>query len=412
MLDKPVILQIIPALETGGAERTVVEVAEAITFAGGVALVVCEGGRLASELEAVGGELIPFPAATKNPAKLITNASKLASIIRTRGVHLIHARSRAPAWSAYLAARRTKIPFVTTYHGIYNQKNALKAWYNGVMARGDMVIANSHYTAGLVVARHHVSADRLIVIQRGVDLARFSPEAISAERLAALRAAWGVEPDTRLVVQAARLTRWKGQHVLVGAAARLKDVADLNDVVFILAGDDQGRTAYTQELTERIDALGMTGRIKLTGHCDDVPAAFLAASVGVVPSTEEEAFGRASAEAQAMGCPVIVSNLGALPETLGVGKNGTHQSTGWTFETGNETVLASRIEGALRLSKDVVEGMRNAARVHIAANFSKTVLQSKTLHVYDGLIGTHLAEAFDTASDAVDFLPACNLKST
>lgn len=411
MLDKPVILQIIPALETGGAERTVIEVAEAITFAGGVALVACEGGRLANDLEAVGGELIPFPAATKNPAKLIANASRLASIIRTRGVHLVHARSRAPAWSAFLAARRTKLPFVTTYHGIYNQKSALKAWYNGVMARGDMVIANSHYTAGVVTARHNVTSERLTVIQRGVDLAKFSPEAVSGDRLTALRTAWGVAPDARLVVQAARQTRWKGQHVLIGAAARLKDIAGLEDVVFILAGDDQGRNAYTQELTKRIEALGLTGRVKLTGHCSDVPAAFLAATVGVVPSIEAEAFGRASAEAQAMGCPVIVSDLGALPETLGSKQDGSCP-TGWTFELGNEAALASRIEAALRLSKDVVEEMRMTARAHVAANFSKTVLQSKTLLVYDGLIGSRLAQAFDSAIDAVDFLPSCNLKST
>jgi glycosyltransferase involved in cell wall biosynthesis len=322
MPDTPVILQIIPRLDTGGAERTVIEVAEAVTRAGGKALVAAEGGRLAGELEAAGGELIPFPAGAKNPLTILANARRLERLIAARGVSLVHARSRAPAWSALLAARRARVPFVTTYHGVYNQRSAIKSWYNSVMARGDVVIANSHYTAGIVAARHGTPGDRLTIIHRGVDLARFDPGAVSADRIAALRASWGVDPRARLVVQAARLTRWKGQHVIVGAAARLKEDPEFGDVVFILAGDDQGRTAYAQELADRIEALGLAGRVRLTGHCDDVPAAFLTAAAAVVASIEPEAFGRASAEAQAMGCPVIVSDLGALPETLAQGGNG------------------------------------------------------------------------------------------
>lgn len=397
MSTKPVILQIIPQLETGGAERTVIEVAEAIVKAGGVALVASEGGRLAPELAAVGGELIPFPAGTKNPAKLIINAGRLVRIIQTRGVGLVHARSRAPAWSALIAARRAKVPFVTTYHGVYNQKGALKAWYNGVMARGDVVIANSYYTAGIVRERHATPNERLTVIQRGVDLAQFDPAQVSAERVARLRAAWGVAPETRLVVQAARLTRWKGQHVIVGAAALLRDRPEFADVVFILAGDDQGRTAYTQELTSRIEALGLAGRVRLTGHCADVPAAFLTAAVGVVASVGAEAFGRASAEAQAMGCPVIVSDGGALPETLGGDGNGGGPRTGWTFPAGDEAALAARIEAALTLPGDIRAAMRDTARAHVAAQFAKTVLQSKTLRVYDSLLGSRLCEAFGEA---------------
>lgn len=408
MPKKPVILQIIPGLETGGAERTVIEMAEAITMAGGVALVACEGGRLAGELVAAGGELIPFPAGTKNPTRLITNARRLVQLIKERGVDLVHARSRAPAWSAYIAARRANVPFVTTYHGVYNQKSALKSWYNGVMARGDVVIANSHYTAGIVRQRHGVPDERLTVVQRGVDLARFSPETVTPERVSALRAAWGVTPDARLVVQAARLTRWKGQHTIVGAAALLKDVPGFEDVVFILAGDDQGRTAYREELTARIGELGLGGRVRLTGHCDDIPAAFFTASVGVVASIEPEAFGRASAEAQAMGCPVIVTGLGALPETLGAGTNGSRQPTGWTYPPGDEAALAKAIEGALGLPAETAAAMGQAARANVAAQFSKTQLQSKTLCVYDRLTGTRLAETFAEASHSVDFLPAYN----
>ena len=145
--DRPTILQIIPGLDAGGAERTVVEVAAAIVRAGGRALVLAEGGRLAADVEAAGGEVVTFPAGTKNPLRLLANAAAIARLVAAQEVDLIHARSRAPAWSALLAARRTRVPFVTTYHGAYSETNAAKRAYNSVMARGDIVIANSHYTA-------------------------------------------------------------------------------------------------------------------------------------------------------------------------------------------------------------------------------------------------------------------------
>jgi glycosyltransferase involved in cell wall biosynthesis len=406
MLKKPVILQIVPALGTGGVERTVIEVAEALAMAGGEALVASEGGRLEGELAAAGGELIRFPAAAKNPLKLLANARRLQQLIERRGIRLVHARSRAPAWSALIAARLARVPFVTTYHGIYNQKSALKGWYNSVMARGDMVIANSHYTADIVRARHGTPDARLRVIHRGVDLARFAPEAVGAERIAALRAKWGVGAQARLIVLAARLTRWKGQHVAIGAAALLKDRPEFSDAVFILAGDDQGRAAYSAELTSRIAELGLSRRVLLTGHCDDMPAAFLAASFALVPSIEAEAFGRISAEAQAMGCPVIVSDSGALPETILQG-GADRMATGWVFPLGDEAALAERIAMALSLPPEARAAIGRAAREHVAARFSKAALQRETLAVYDNLLDSRLVQAFNQKlSENEDFMPS------
>ena len=406
MLKKPVILQIIPALDTGGAERTVIDVTEALTIAGGKALVASEGGRLEGELAAAGGELVRLPAAAKNPFTLLVNARRLEKLIAERHIQIVHARSRAPAWSALIAARRAGIPFVTTYHGIYNQKSALKSWYNGVMARGDVVIANSHYTAGIVRARHGTEAARLRVIHRGVDLARFAPDAVPAERIAGLRTRWGVDANARLVVLAARLTRWKGQHVAIGAAALLKDRPEFDDVIFVLAGDDQGRAGYREELASRIAQLGLTARVKLTGHCDDMPATFLAASLALVPSIEAEAFGRISAEAQAMGCPVIVSDLGALPETI-LQDEACKVATGWTFPAGDESALAERIAMALSLAPEPRAAIGRAAREHVLARFSKTALQRATLGVYDNLLDSKLVEAFNqNLSGYEDFMPS------
>lgn len=392
----PTVLQIIPHLETGGAERTVIEMCEAITRGGGRALVASEGGRLEGELTEAGGELIRFPAAAKNPLRLLANARVLEKLIAARQVDLVHARSRAPAWSAYLAASRAKKPFVTTYHGIYGQRNALKGWYNGVMARGDRVIANSHYTAGIVRERHKVPGDRLAVIPRGVDLDRFSPGDVNGARIATLRMSWGVAADAAVILQAARLTPWKGQEILIRAAALRKNDPAFRHAVFVLAGDDQGRSAYRAQLAALAENLGVSGRIRLTGHCTDMPAALAAAAYCVVPSTGAEAFGRASIEAQAMGCPVIASNNGALPETLGDEGEAGGAVPGWTFPAGNAAELAQALSRALGLAPEARSAMADAARRN-ALRFSKIALQEKTLIVYDGLLGSRMADIFRSA---------------
>jgi glycosyltransferase involved in cell wall biosynthesis len=319
----------------------------------------------------------------------------LAKLIAGRGVSLVHARSRAPAWSALIAARKARVPFVTTYHGIYNQSLAIKGWYNGVMARGDLVIANSHYTAGVVRARHGTAEARLRVIPRGVDLTRFAPDRVSRERLASVQQSWRAAPTSRIVLLAARLTRWKGQMTAIAAAARLANRPDLADVVFVLAGDDQGRIAYRDELRARIAESGLGARILLPGHCEDMPAAFAAAELTLVPSIEAEAFGRSSIEAQAMGCPVIVSRHGALPETLIDAATAAPgpTATGWTFPPGDDEALASAIAAALSLPESERQAMAEAARRHAAA-FSKQALQRQTLQVYDDLLGSSLTHDF------------------
>lgn len=405
----PVILQVIPELHTGGAERTTVEMAEAIRKGGGRALVVSEGGELERELSEAGGELLRFPAKAKNPAALLVNAWRIARIIQHYQVSLVHARSRAPAWSALLAARRTKRPFVTTYHGIYRQNGRLKSWYNGVMARGDAVIANSEYTAGVIRARHVLDERRLHIIPRGVDLDRFNPAHVSPQRVASLRAAWGAAPDDTIILLPGRLTRWKGQHLLIEAVARLAGTRDISNLKVVLAGDDQGRTGYSASIAALIGELRLNGVVHIGGHCRDMPAAFLAATVTVVPSLEEEGFGRVSIESQAMGCPVIAANLGALPETLGwkaapVGSQPASASvsrleTGWLFRANDGGALAEALGQALALSPGEREATGALARRRVCANFSTRALQVHTLGVYDALLGTQLARCFKALAD-------------
>lgn len=388
------ILQVVPRLDAGGSELATVEITEALARAGASSLVATEGGRLARAITQAGGEVIELPVASKNPLTMLANARRLARLIDERGVSLVHARSRAPAWSALIAARRTRRPFVTTYHGAYGASGPLKAAYNSVMARGDRVIANSLYTAQLILSRHSEVASRLRVIYRGVDGAAFDPVALPPGPVARLREDWGVPQGAKIVLLGARLTSLKGQRDLIAAAALLAESRALDGAVIVLAGDSPGRDAYRAELEELIARHGLGDRVKLVGHCRDMPVAFRAAHVTVIASTVPETFGRTSVEAQAMGCPVIVPDLGALPETIVAAETDPALFTGWLVPPRNIEALAERIGLVLKLpeAERAVIGARAIA--HVAAKFELAQMQQKTLEVYDELLGTDLASRF------------------
>jgi len=344
------ILQIVPRLDAGGSELATIEIAQALSRAGAAALVATEGGRMAPEVGKVGGEIVTLPVASKSPFTILANIGRLTNLIGERGVDLVHARSRAPAWSALIAARRMGKPFVTTYHGAYGEVGPFKAAYNSVMGRGDRVIANSHYTAQVIEERDASAHDRIRVIYRGVDRGLFDPLAVDPQAVERLKTAWGVLPGTKIVLHAARLTSIKGQRDLIAAAARLDSEGALHDAVTILAGDALGRDAYRDELIGLIDGHGLRNEVRLVGHCWEMPAAYLAATVAVTTSTVPETFGRTSVEAQVMGCPVIVPDLGALPETIISAEQSNAGFTGWLVPPRDVAALADRIRQALALS--------------------------------------------------------------
>jgi glycosyltransferase involved in cell wall biosynthesis len=381
------ILQVVPELATGGAERTTIEVAQAIVRNGGRALVWSAGGRLLAELEAVGGEFIVGKAASKNPFEVfVSNPRHLAQIIAREKVDLVHARSRAPAWSAMIAARRAKVALVTTYHGIYNTKSALKRWYNSIMVRADAVIANSNYTKAHLVAEHGTDPDRVTVIYRGVDVERFDPGAVSQARRDVLAAKWGLTASrTRLrIILPARLTQWKGQGILIGAMGLLARSGI--DCEAILVGDSQGRDAYVGDLRAQIEREGLLGSVFLVGHCDDMPAAFSLCDVAVTPSIEAEAFGRTAAEAQSMGLPIIASDLGGAQETV------DHGVSGFLVPPGDVAALAQHLEMLLTLSPARRAAMGQAGFARIRALFTTQSLQNQTLALYQQVLARHHGE--------------------
>jgi glycosyltransferase involved in cell wall biosynthesis len=399
---RPTILQIIPSLDTGGAELSTAEIAEAIIEGGGRALVATEGGRLADRITKAGGELIEFPAATKNPLRILANARSLKRLIEREKVSLVHARSRAPAWSALLASRRARIPFVTTYHGAYAEADALKRLYNSVMARSDRVIANSSYTASLIASRYGTAKHKIRVIHRGVDIEQFNAAAVAPPRTESLRLSWQVEPDQRIVLHAARLTGWKGQKVVLDAAGRLASSGRLGSVVFVFAGDEQGRLDYKNELVGRASSLGIAGHVRFPGHVADMAAAFKAAHVVVVASVEPEAFGRTATEAQALGCPVIATDIGAPPETvIPMHGDGYATGTGWLVPPGDPEALAECLDRALTLSDGERQALGARARANVAANFTLSAMKQATLAVYDELLDSNLADLAKTVEKSV-----------
>ncbi|MBL8670712.1 MAG: glycosyltransferase family 4 protein [Alphaproteobacteria bacterium] len=374
----PVILQVLPALVTGGVERGTIEVAEAVVRAGGKAIVASSGGPMVRELARIGAEHVELPLQRKNLLTIRRNAGRLERLIRERGVDLIHARSRAPAWSALWAARRTGIPFVTTFHGTYSGAgNPLKRWYNRVMTRGDRVIAISAFIGEHVTQRYRVEPERLRVIPRGVDLRLFDPQRTPAARVVDLTQKWRVPDGMPVVMLPGRLTGWKGQEILIEAVALL----GRTDIRCTLLGPDQGRAAYRERLEALIKRRKLQSVVHIVDDCRDMPAAYMLADVVVSASTEPEGFGRVMAEAQAMGKPVIATDHGGAREIIVPGE------TGWLVPPRDKTALAAALGEALTLTSEERASLSRRAIANVRANFTRELMCERTLAVYQELLG-------------------------
>ena len=372
----PVVLQVLPTLVTGGAERSCIDVAVALAQAGAVPLVASQGGPMVAELDRAGIRHITLPLASKNPLVIRRNARKLEAIIREQRVDIVHARSRAPAWSAWLACQRTGAHYVTTFHAPYNYRNGLKRWYNSIMARGERIIANSDYVHRHILENYEVDPARVRTIHRGIDPATFAPDRVSSVRLIQLSKQWRLPDDKRVILLPGRLTRWKGQTVLIDALAKL----GRKDVCALLVGSDQGRTGYRQELEERIRRAGLDGVVKMTDHCNDMAAAYRLSAVVVSASQEPEAFGRVIVEAQAMGRPVIVTAIGAYQETVIPGQ------TAWVVPPADPDALAQALDEALSLTQEQSDAIGARARAFVADRYTKQRMCADTLAVYADLL--------------------------
>jgi glycosyltransferase involved in cell wall biosynthesis len=372
----PVILQVLPALRSGGVERGTIDIARAITQAGAKSLVASAGGPMAHQLHHAGAQHFTVPLYTRNPVNIWRNSFELAKLIREHHVDIIHARSRAPAWSAWLAAKKTGIHFITTFHGTYGLQNKLKWRYNRIMTRGERVIAISQFIAEHIQKNYNVEADRLRVIHRGVDLRLFNPYGHSQQRMIELAKEWRLPDDMPIILFPGRITRWKGQDIFLQALAKLPH----RRFFAVIIGDDKKHESYHRELEQLIVSSGLEGHVRIARHTRSIAEAYMLAKIVVATSVEPEAFGRVVLEAQAMGKPVIASNEGGPKETVIPG------TTGWLVAPHNVDELSNAINHALGVDSATLEWMGGQALAN-ARNFSLEKMCTQTIAVYRELLG-------------------------
>lgn len=376
---EPVVLQVLPELGQGGVELGTVQIAGHLAENGVKNFVASQGGRMEFQLEKLGVKHFKLPLKSKNPFKILSNAKKLAEIIKKEGINIVHARSRAPAWSAYLAAKKAGVHYMTTFHGTYGLgPKGIKKLYNRVMTFGEKVIVISTHIKRHVMEYYRTPEEKLVFIHRCVDVDKFNPAAVTPERLKTMIEQYELPTDKKLVLLIGRLTRWKGQELLIDALAKIKG---RNDFHCVFTGDDQGRVKYTEGLISKIKEYGMQGVFTFIKHTDDVPALMKACDIVVSASIEPEAFGRIAAEGEAMGKIVLASNIGGSLDNLKDGVTGRH------FVSGDADDLAEKLDWALSLSNGEREKLAAAAEKFVKENFTKQIMCDKTLAVYRSLIG-------------------------
>ena len=383
-MNRHCVLQILPAMEQGGVERGTIEIGQALVTAGARAIVASQGGSMLFELKRHGIEHIDLPLASKNPIIIRRNINRLSALIRDIKPDIVHARSRAPAWSSYYAAQHTKTAFVTTFHNAYSIGNPMKQYYNAIMARGERVIAISKFVAEHAAQNYNIGADRLRTVPRGVDTTRFDSAVTSPSRVVTLAQKWRIPDDKPVIMLPGRLTRWKGHTILIEALALLGRY----DLRCLIVGKES-TPRYRAELEARIHRKQLQSVVHIVGSCNDMPAAYMLCDVVICASTRPEGFGRVMVEAGALGVPVIATDHGAAPEIVIPGQ------TGWLVPPKDAEALARALRRALSLDRSARELLSHRSKEHIRRNFTKDLMCSRTLQVYNELLQKPSKSEFD-----------------
>ena len=387
-LEKPItVLIVVPTLDVGAAEIGAVELVRILHGAGHRAIVVARAGRLLADITAAGAAFIPLNVASKNPFVMLRNAAVLIRLARERDCDVIHALGRAGAWSAYIAARLRGIPFVTSWYKGFREQNFLKRLYNGVMARGDRVVAGCEQIAQLVNDRYGTPWEKIAVVPCSIDFDHFDPARVTRERIAAVRQAWGVNDDTKIILIAGRILRRKGHHVAVRAMQRLKDFG-LTNFLCVFVGEDRGHTNYTGELWDLVLATGTMDVIRMAAPVRDMPAAYGAACVVVSAAVQPEGVQRSMLEAQAMERPVIVSDLGAGPDVvLTAPAVPESRITGLRFHAGDDRALAAALMQLFSMPEPTVRAIGRRGRDWVLGHFDARIGAEQMLRLYGEMAG-------------------------
>ncbi len=377
---RPTILQVIPALGTGGVELEALEIGKAIAQAGGRSLIAARIGSWAKEELPAEIEFLDLPLDTKNPIKMTRNSALLKKLMKKEKVDIVHVRSRGPAWSAYKAALKLGIPYITTYHAAYKSGSVLKRFYNSVMAKGDRVIAISPFMVNHITKSYKGSGwfdpSKIRLINRGIDCHYFDPSSVTPQRLEHLLKSWGIESGERVILLPGRISRNKGQDTLINALALMKHA----DAVVVFLGSASGHESMRDALLKQAAGLDLEGRVKWMPPSPDLPAAYLAADVIVCPSLVPEGFGRVIAEAFAMKKPIVASNIGAPKDTIQEGK------TGWLTPPGDAAALAQALDHVLDLTDNQLKKLGDLGRKEALAQYSKETMCSETIALYQEVL--------------------------
>lgn len=373
----PVVLQVLPELEMGGVEIGTLQIATELKKAGIKNFVASQGGRLVYDLEKQRIPHLTLPLKSKNIFTMLNNAKKLEQFIKDNGINIVHARSRAPAWSAYWAAKRAGVKYMTTFHGTYGLGPCgLKKLYNRVMAYGEKVIVISNHIKQHILKNYKVDESKLRLIHRCVDIDKFSAEKVSQERMINKINEYNIPEDKPVMLLVGRITRWKGQHLLIEALSKLKD----QNYYCIIAGDEQGRLSYLNSLQSLVNKYKLNDRICFHGKVLDVPALMMVSNIVLSTAIEPEAFGRISIEGQALGKIVVASDIGGSLDTIEDGK------TGKFFKAGDAQSLADALDWALNLSEAQKEKISKAGVKNAREHFTKQIMCDKTIEVYKELL--------------------------
>ena len=383
MTTKINVLQVIPKLGYGGAETGCYDIAHYLAEQDCGSFIATSGGDLLKFVKKNKVGIFKIPVHSKNPIIIMLNTLFLLVLIILKKINIVHARSRAPAWSCYFACLLTNTVFVTTFHGTYNFKNKFKKYYNSIMLRSKLTIAGSNFIFGHINENYNEYLNKkkkLRVIFRGINVDYFSQKNISILKQEKLKREWDLKPDKFTILLPGRLTAWKGQGKLIEALNILVEDYNVTEFQAIFLGSDQGRKVYSKKLLSLVERYSLTKKIKFINHCKEMPLAYSLADVVVSASIEPEAFGRVAVESQSMGKPIIASNIGGSKETI------LNKKSGFLYKHDDPRELAKSLNTVIQLSPDELRLMGNEGRKNITKKFDVETMCQSNLKEYRKLI--------------------------
>jgi glycosyltransferase involved in cell wall biosynthesis len=377
------VLQVIPKLGYGGAETGCYDLAHYLPENNCSSYIVTSGGELLKFIDKKKVKVIKLPVHSKNPFLMLFNSIALIFIILLNNISIVHARSRAPAWSCLFATKITRRKFVTTFHGTYNFKNSIKKFYNSVMIRSDLIIAGSNFIFSHINQNYSKYLDlkkKFLVIFRGINVDYFELSTILDSEENRLISDWEVDRNKKTILMPGRLTAWKGQETFIEALNLVNKELGYESFNAIILGSDQGRDIYTKKIKRLAEQYRLTSQLKFIEHCKNMPLAYKISDIVVSASVEPEAFGRVAVEAQSMEKPIIASDIGGSNETI------IDNVTGFLFQSGNAEALSKKIIEVLQLDESRLKSIGIEGRKNIIKKFNVEKMCFSTYSEYKKLL--------------------------